>query len=114
MNGMISEALEATGLTYRQLDYWTRTGRIHAAAAVKGRRVQSGTARVWPDSEIRIAALIARLTALGLNLDVAARVARECVSDILEREISPDPIDAALPPDPIVLGDDILILIGDA
>lgn len=61
------------GVTYRQIDYWTRVGYLRPSEATPG----SGIAREWPDAEVAVAALIRRLTLAGLDLRTAARVARE-------------------------------------
>jgi DNA-binding transcriptional MerR regulator len=45
------EVCRKTGITYRQLDYWTRIGRIKAAKIMQGgktvERVHSGTQRYY-------------------------------------------------------------------
>jgi hypothetical protein len=63
----------AAGLSYRRLDYWTRTGLLHAVNDAPG----SGTPRRWQDGEAAIGALVVRLTDAGLDLQVAFRVARD-------------------------------------
>lgn len=60
------------GLSYRQLDYWTRSGYLRAVDPTPG----SGGTREWPDHEVVVASLMLRLLRAGLRLDVAARVAR--------------------------------------
>jgi hypothetical protein len=63
------------GVTYRQLDYWTRQGYLHpenGGAAAAG----SGTYRRWPEAELTVARLMGRLTAASIPPDVAAKVAR--------------------------------------
>jgi DNA-binding transcriptional MerR regulator len=59
-------------LSYRQLDYWSRSGYLRPVQAKPG----SGTDRAWPEAEIRVANMMARLLTAGLELAVAARVAR--------------------------------------
>jgi DNA-binding transcriptional MerR regulator len=65
-----SRVLELTGITYRQLDYWTRTGRVtasrHASTGIGDQRLYS------TDDVLRIAVL-ARLLHAGLSLAVAGR-----------------------------------------
>jgi hypothetical protein len=61
------------GISYRQLDYWTRIGLLVPDDPTPG----SGIARSWPDSEVIVALLIRRLLDAGLELRAAARVARE-------------------------------------
>jgi hypothetical protein len=67
------EALAFTGLTYRQLDHWTRTGLIHAAAEPGG----SGKPRQWPFDEMDVARLAAHLIAAGFNTSAAIYIARQ-------------------------------------
>lgn len=62
----------AEEVTYRRLDYWTRKGYLRAENPTPG----SGYRRTWPRSEHRVARAMARLTAAGLTLDAAHRVAR--------------------------------------
>lgn len=64
--------LVATGITYRQLDYWTRAGYLRTTTPRRG----SGYALRWPTTEIPVAAAMHRLTAAGLAPAAAARVAR--------------------------------------
>jgi DNA-binding transcriptional MerR regulator len=62
----------ATGVTYRQLDYWARLGLVRPLGNGSG----SGVARRWPERELRVVALIGRLVRAGLTLDAAAGAAR--------------------------------------
>lgn len=59
-------------ITYRQLDYWTRTGRLRAINPRPG----SGFPHLYPDDEIPVAAHMGALTAAGLGLQAAATTAR--------------------------------------
>lgn len=65
------------GLSYRQLDYWTRTGRItahtHPFNVVSG----SGVPHCWPRDEVEVAARMFRLIRLGFNLAAATDLARD-------------------------------------
>lgn len=70
----IDALLTMTGLTYRQLDWWTTQGYLQPSTPAG---VGSGNARDWPDDELRIAALMGRLTKAGVTACVAARLARE-------------------------------------
>jgi DNA-binding transcriptional MerR regulator len=65
----------ALGISYRRLDYWTRHGYLRPGTNGSG----SGYRRQWPDDELAVAALMARLVGAGLVLDVAARIARAAV-----------------------------------
>lgn len=63
----------SAGITYRELDYWTRTGRLRTLTdATPGQ----GHGRMWQPGEVEVAALTKRLTDAGLKLDVAFTVAR--------------------------------------
>jgi DNA-binding transcriptional MerR regulator len=63
----------APGLTYRQLDHWTRRGLLHPDnSATPG----SGHRRVWSESEMTIARAVGELRLLGMELEPAFRMAR--------------------------------------
>lgn len=59
------------GLTYRQLDHWTRLGWLRPAHTSG-----TGNARVWSQTELQIADLMRRLTRAGLAVEAAAQAAR--------------------------------------
>lgn len=61
-----------TGLTYRQLDYWARSGYLRPDGNNQG----TGRFRTWPSSELEIAARMVRLIDLGFVVATAARLAR--------------------------------------
>lgn len=61
------------GVTYRQLDYWTRRGWLRPEPRKKE---TTGVPRVWPWPELHVARLMARLVAAGINPGVAHRAAR--------------------------------------
>lgn len=63
------------GITYRQLDYWTRRGYIVALPPVGGQQ-KSGVPRIWTDREASVCVLLARLVRAGIEADRAAIVAR--------------------------------------
>lgn len=68
------ELVQRAGISYRQLDYWTRTGRLTAStAATPG----SGNARFYPAGEIAVARLIKRLLNGGVAITAAHDLARE-------------------------------------
>jgi hypothetical protein len=67
------------GLTYRQLDYWTRNGLLKADNQTPG----SGNRRTWAPGELAVAVLIGRLVDAGISLRVAHDIARG------RREIGP-------------------------
>jgi DNA-binding transcriptional MerR regulator len=59
------------GLTYRQIDHWSRRGWLRPSAPGG-----TGNARVWPQAELQIADLMRRLTRAGLAVEAAAQAAR--------------------------------------
>lgn len=63
--------LATLGVTYRQLDYWTRQGYLTASAEHSG----SGYRRSWSPEQLALAERLGRLTRLGMTLDLAYRVA---------------------------------------
>jgi hypothetical protein len=62
----------APGLTYRQLDYWTRRGLLHPDGPAPG----SGHRRVWSEAEMAIARRVGELRLEGFELEAAFRRAR--------------------------------------
>lgn len=70
----IGAFLDASGLTYRMLDLWTRHEYIHPDPRRVG--ATSGTPRTWPEAELDIARYMARLVFAGVNPGAAARAAR--------------------------------------
>lgn len=59
------ELARRAGVSCRQVDYWARIGVLRPAGEV---RTGSGVARVYPEAEARIAAVLARVqTVLGAN-----------------------------------------------
>lgn len=67
------EILRRTGISYRQLDHWTRQGYLHPETPAKG----CGTRREWTNDEIQVAARMAELVRAGLTRKAAADVARK-------------------------------------
>ena len=77
-----TEVLERIpGLTYRQLDFWTRTERIKALPGPKG----SGNYRRYSEDQVAIAGRMYRLLVYGFNFNVAEQLAksREIVEDAI-------------------------------
>lgn len=70
----VAEFLAATGITWRQLDYWNRAGYVHAERHDTPR--SGGHVRTWTDAELDIAESMGRLVRAGLRPDAAALVAR--------------------------------------
>lgn len=57
------EAADIIGASYRQLDYWARSGWLLPETVI-GRHLQGGRhgwVRIWPPAEIRVAAALADL-----------------------------------------------------
>jgi len=65
--------LEALGITYRQLDFWTRSSLLRCDNPDPG----SGTPRTWPPQELEIARRMGKLTGAGIPPSLAAKFARE-------------------------------------
>jgi DNA-binding transcriptional MerR regulator len=67
------DLLRLTGLTYRQVVHWSEPlGILHPDNPKPG----SGNPRTWPRADVPMARLIGELTRQGIDLHVAARVAR--------------------------------------
>jgi len=66
---------QRAGLSYRQLDYWTRQGWLLPTQEYAG----PGFPRAWPRRERSVAVLMARLVDAGVVPAVAARAARRVV-----------------------------------
>lgn len=64
--------ITALGVTYRNLDYWCRMGWLHPINPDPG----SGTRRLFPPGEYRVAVLMVRYVAAGVSPAAAARAAR--------------------------------------
>lgn len=69
----LTELLRAVpGLTYRCVDYWTRTGLLRTARPAHG----SGTQRIWAPEEDEVLRRVLPLTRLGIHPRVAFELAR--------------------------------------
>lgn len=66
------EVIALAGISYRQLDYWTRVGYIDVPVVAPGQ----GTQRRWTAPEAAQVLVLARVASLTRDLEVAARVAR--------------------------------------
>lgn len=88
MGADVAYITEYTGLTYRRLDYAVRHGLLKPGR-VKRKKGSggSGAPRIWPAAELEVARTMGRLTAAGLTLDAAHRIARSGESRC---EIGPD------------------------
>ena len=65
------------GITYRQLDHWSRMGYLRPVRLDRGRGGGTGSPRVWPPGELQVARLMGRLTAASIQPSLAAVVARK-------------------------------------
>lgn len=70
------ELATAAGITYRQLDYWTRTGLIRSREPSPG----SGYVRAYPLTEAAFARLLKQLLDAGVNLRAAVDLARDLLA----------------------------------
>lgn len=68
------EVCQLAGLTPRQLDHWTTTGKI---APIGDSLPGSGNPRQWDPSEVAVIVDMARLVRAGLTVEAAARAARD-------------------------------------
>ena len=72
MNMCSAELVELAGITYRQLDYWTSKGYLHADANNPG----SGNHRNFDGDEVSVAWLMAQFVRAGMRPHAAADLAR--------------------------------------
>ena len=66
------DLLHAAGISYRQLDYWTRRGFLCPEQTEPG----SGRSRRWSLAELDVAERMAALVSAGLTPEAAVRAAR--------------------------------------
>jgi hypothetical protein len=67
------EMVTCAGITYRQLDNWTRQGWLRSDERPKPK---TGYPRSYPESELDVAFRMGQLTKAGLIASTAAKVAR--------------------------------------
>jgi hypothetical protein len=88
----MSKALAASlGITYRQLDHWTRQGWLKPDPRPVAK---SGTERHWPDAELAIASDMGLLIRHGLTPPAAHRIARAGRTEAVLIAIRGDALDA--------------------
>lgn len=105
-----SQEFLAAGLTYRELDYWTTQGYLHAAEPNPG----SGARREWAPIELDIARTITRLRSAGvISIGIAAKVARDYAMSQLVALIVAPKGGTPLPVGPIEIAPGISILIAE-
>ena len=66
------EIVRRADITYRQLDYWTRTGRLRAAVP----HPSNGYSRSYPTVELGVAIYAQKLLRLGFSVNSAFEHAR--------------------------------------
>lgn len=64
---------QCPGVTYRQLDYWCRTGILRPEVEARG----SGRPRRWGSEQVRVVRLVANLAALGAESDALREAAEQ-------------------------------------
>jgi hypothetical protein len=92
------------GITYRQCDFWTTTGRLHAVPFTRGKVVKIaderqryyGHQKRYPANEVKIARLMKRLVDAGIDVRHAHDAAR-----------------AHVPGQPVTLGSGLVLWIED-
>lgn len=67
------QACDMAGVSYRQLDYWARTGAIRPAVGATG----SGTQRRWSAADITVLRCLGRLAALGCESNCFVSAGRQ-------------------------------------
>ena len=71
------EVAELTGVTYRQLQYWTSLGHVRATTASLG----SGYPHTYSLQELMAVHCMRSLIDFGFRVDLAARIARQGYRD---------------------------------
>lgn len=72
-----------TGLSYRQLDYWARTGGFRPAVDARG----SGTQRRYTGDQVRALHLMHMLRNLGMGVTMARQVATSIRDDMWDSRV---------------------------
>lgn len=80
------QAVHLTGATYRQWDYWTKTGRIQPCIKAHG----SGTVRRYLAAELDTVRLALALQRLGFGIDPSFAIARQLVVEDEYRAVLAD------------------------
>ena len=76
-------AADVAGISYRQLDYWARTGVVEPSVSAAG----SGSSRGYSPADVIALRIVNSLEVLGIDLEVCRRVISD-VRDSLERDVS--------------------------
>jgi DNA-binding transcriptional MerR regulator len=66
------EVVQLTGVTYRQLDHWAKSGRLHATVPAFG----TGTRRQFSDHDIARVRYVIALIETGFTVDAALQIAQ--------------------------------------
>lgn len=69
------QMLDRTGISYRQLDHWTRKGWLVADDGTPG----TGNVRHWEFNEFMVALVMRAMGKMGIRAEMAAPIAREAV-----------------------------------
>lgn len=69
------ELVADTGMSFRQIDHWTRSGYLISEASGKGRN------RYWTEDEYFIAMEMSQLIRSGFTVEAAAMLARKHVME---------------------------------
>lgn len=95
---LTADVLAATGVTFRRLDYWTRTGIVGLTgdAATPG----SGSPRRWRPRDVDVIRHMASLTDAGFTVVAAARMAKDAVDHDLFTHTYPDGTEVSWTPIP--------------
>lgn len=68
-----TQVCRAAGITYRNLDYWTRRGLAHPLVAARG----CGSQRRWSAQEAEVLRSMASWRAVGASLELAREMAEQ-------------------------------------
>lgn len=68
----MSRIEQKMGISYRQLDHWSREGYLQPEGG-------DGSQREWSDQEIRVGRMMSRLVAIGISPAYASHYARAAV-----------------------------------
>ncbi len=74
------QVMEATGLTYRQLDYWDRSGIVSPSL---GKANGSGSNRLWSETDVRHLRIVGVMMSLGRKSDNLT-LDRDAVAKVIE------------------------------
>jgi hypothetical protein len=73
-----NDIMRLTGVSYRQVDYWVRTGLLVTAVAAEG----SGTVRKFAAIEVTVAQVIASLRTIGVGEGASGAVGSDLLRQV--------------------------------